>query len=242
MPEAKTPERVIENQLLGALSSESYNHLTHLLEAVSLPLSEILYSPQTVIQYVYFPHQSIISIINILKNEARVEMTIIGSEGMLGTSLLTGDDQSPYQAIVQIADGGMRMEATAFIKECKENLEFQAMALRYSQALFIQVAQTAACNTLHPIVQRLARWLLMSQDRIKSDTLKLTQEFISTMLGVQRVGVTLAAGTLQKAGIIEYRRGKVTILRREELEKATCECYATIKAETLRLLPQFKNN
>lgn len=232
----------IENQLLAALSSKSFNHLAPLLELVSLPLGEILYSPQTVIQYVYFPHRALISIVNILKNGANIELAIIGSEGMVGTSLLSGDAISPHQAIVQIADGGMRMKASAFKKECRENAELQEMALLYSQALFTEVAQTASCNTLHPIAQRLARWLLMCQDGIKSDTLKLTQEFISTMLGVQRVGVTLAAGTLQKAGIIEYRRGKVTILRRDELEKATCECYATIKAETARLLPQYKNN
>jgi CRP-like cAMP-binding protein len=242
MPEAKTPSRVIENHLLAALSSKSYNHLAPLLELVSLTLGKILYSPQVVIPYVYFPHQTVISLVNILKNDAKIEMTIIGSEGMLGTSLLSGDDKSPHRAIVQIADGGMRMKAAAFKKECKENAEFQEMALRYSQALFVQVAQTAACNTLHPIAQRLARWLLMSQDRMGAETFSLTHEFLSIMLGVQRAGVTIAAGKLQKAGIIEYRRGKVTILRRDDLEKATCECYATIKAEIARLLPQYKNN
>lgn len=233
---------VIENQLLAALSGKSYNHLAPLLERVSLPLGEILYSPQRVIQYVYFPHRTLISIINILKNGDNIEIAIIGSEGMLGTSLLSGDAISPHQAIVQIADSLTRMKASAFVKECQENTELREIALRYSQALFIEVAQTAACNTLHPIIQRLARWLLMSQDRLKSDTVKLTQEFISTMLGVQRVGVTLAASKLQKAGIIEYSRGKVKILRRDELEKASCECYATIKAETDRLLLQRKNN
>jgi CRP-like cAMP-binding protein len=243
MPEAKTPSRVIENQLLAALSSKSYNHLAPLLEQVSLTLGKILYSPQAAILYVYFPHQTVISLVNILKqDDAKIEIAITGSEGMLGTSLLSGDDKSSHQAIVQIAGEGMRMKAAAFKKECKENAEFQAMALRYSQALFVQVAQTAACNTLHPIAQRLARWLLMSQDRMRAETFSLTHEFLAIMLGVQRAGVTIAAGKIQKAGIIEYRRGKVTVLRRHDLEKATCECYATIKAETARLLPQYKNN
>lgn len=242
MPSRQEPVALIENQLLAALSSKSYNHLAPLLEPSLFALGDILHHPQGIIQYVYFPHQSIVSMVNILKNDVRVELAIIGSEGMVGTALLSGDDTSLHQAIVQIADGGMRMRAAAFRREFKQNTEFRNVVLRYSQVLFAQVAQTAACNTLHPIVERLARWLLMTQDRMGSDRFPLTHGFLATMLGVQRAGVTIAAGTLQKAGIIEYQRGKVTILKREELEKATCECYATMKAEMARLQPQSHNN
>jgi CRP-like cAMP-binding protein len=242
MPARQESDALIENQLLAALSSKSYKHLAPLLEPSLFALGEILYHPQGIMPYVYFPHQSIISMVNILKNDVRVELAIIGSEGMLGTALLSGDDTSPHLAIVQIADGGMRMKTAAFLKELKQNTELRNLVMRYSQVLFAEVAQTAACNTLHPIVERLARWLLMSQDRIKSDTVKLTHDFIAGMLGVQRAGVTIAAGTLQKAGIIEYHRGKVTILKRQELEEAACECYASLKEEAARLLGKYKNN
>jgi CRP-like cAMP-binding protein len=240
MPKAEVLNTPIENQLLAALSPELYKHLLPLLEPVSLAVGDVLYQPYEVIRFVYFPHQSMISIINILQDNTKVEMAVIGSEGMVGTTLISGDDTSPHQAIVQIADGGVRMTTAAFKKEFRQNLEFRALVLRFSQTQFVQVAQTAACNTLHPIVQRLARWLLMAQDRRQSDTLELTHDFLATMLGVQRAGVTIAAGSLQKAGLIKYRRGKVTILRRQELEAAACECYATVKAEATRLFDNQK--
>jgi CRP-like cAMP-binding protein len=241
MPETKPPCG-IENQLLAALSTKNYRHLLPLLEPVSFALGDILYEPQAAIRYVYFPHRAVISIINILKNNSMVEMTLVGSEGMLGTALLSGDDRSPHQALVQVADGGMRMKTRIFKKEFGQNTELRNLVLSYSQALFVQVAQTAACNSLHPIVQRLARWLLMTQDRVGSDPFHLTHGFIATMLGVQRAGVTIAAGSLQKAGLIGYRRGTVSILKRDELEETACECYATIKAETARILDQYRNN
>ena len=242
MTEANKPLTGSENQLLAALPRKSYKHLLPLLESIPFALGDILYQPQAVIRYVYFPHKTVVSIVNVLKNDAMVEMTLIGSEGMLGTSLLSGDDRSPHQAIVQVANGGMRMKSGDFKRELGQSKELRALVLSYSQALFVQVAQTAACNSLHPIVRRLARWLLMTQDRMESDTFYLTHGFIATMLGVQRAGVTIAAGSLQKAGIIEYRRGAVSILKRDKLEETACECYATIKAETARLLAQYKKN
>ena len=238
MPAAKVQSAVIENRLLAALSVKSYAPLAPLLEPVPFASGEVLYSPREKISHVYFPHQSIISIVNILRDGKRVEMAIIGSEGMLGTALLSGDDQSPHQAVVQIADGGMRMRAADFWKELKQSAELQGLVSSYSQALFVEVSQTAACNSLHQIVQRLARWLLMTRDRMGTDTLNLTHDFLAAMLGVQRAGVTIAAGALQKAGLIEYRRGRVTVLRRKELEEVACECYGTIKAEMTRLLAQ----
>ena len=240
MPKSTKSASSIENQLLAALSTKYYKHILPLLEPVSFVLGDILYHPQAAIRYVYFPHRTLISIVNVLKDESMVEMTIVGSEGMLGTALLSGDDRSPHQAIVQVADGGVRMKSQVFKEELKRNKELRRLVLRYSQSLFVQVAQTAACNSLHPIVQRLARWLLMTRDRLDSDTFLLTHGFIALMLGVQRAGVTIAAGSLQKAGTIEYRRGKITILRLNALEEAACECYATIKAETAQLLDQYK--
>lgn len=224
------------NKLLAALSTKSYNRLIPHLELIGFRLGETLYPPKEAIRYVYFPHKSIISMVNILEDGSMVEVGLIGSEGLVGTSLLSGDDISLYQAVVQVADGGMKMTAEAFIQEIKENAELNNLVHRYSQALFTQVAQTAACNRLHPIVERLARWMLLAHDRMESETLQLTHEFIATMLGARRAGVTIAAGTLQGAGMITYSRGKVIIKDRERLEEASCECYRIVRNEYNRLL------
>ena len=180
--------------------------------------------------------------VNILEDGSMVEIGVIGNEGIVGTALLSGDDISPHQAIVQIANSGMSMKAEAFKQEVKENAEFNNIVHRYLQALFTQIAQTGACNRMHPIVERLARWLLLCQDRMESDTLQLTHEFIATMLGARRAGVSVAAGTLQAAGIISYHRGKVIIRDREGLEEASCECYRTVKVEYDRLLGRYSPN
>jgi CRP-like cAMP-binding protein len=155
---------------------------------------------------------------------------------MVGISLLSGDNVSPHQAIVQIADGGWRMKTEVFKHEIESNGELANLTRRYLQALFTQVAQTASCNRMHPIVKRLARWLLLMQDRVESDVLQLTHEFIATMLGARRAGVTIAAGRLQAAGIITYHRGRVTILDQKKLEEASCECHKIVKNEYDRLL------
>lgn len=230
---SKSPAK---NRLLAHLPAENYQRFFPLLEAIELPLGKILYHPRQRIDYVYFPNKSAVSMVNIFESGATVEVGLIGGDGMVGVSLLSGDDRSQHQAIVQIADGGWRMKANEFMTALETNAELEKVVRRYSQALFIQVAQTAACNRLHTIVQRLARWLLLSQDRMESDTLNLTHEFLSTMLGARRAGVTLAAGTLQNSGLIKYRRGTVTIINRKKLEQASCECHRIVRDEYDRLL------
>jgi CRP-like cAMP-binding protein len=165
-----------------------------------------------------------------------VEVGVVGQEGVLGSSLLSGDDIAPHQAIVQLGDGAWRMEAGDFKRELAANGELSNLTRRYSQALFAQVAQTAACNRTHSIAQRLARWLLLIRERVQADTLQLTHEFLATMLGARRAGVTLAASKLQTAGIIRYSRGRVTILEQVKLEAASCECHRIVRDEYRRLL------
>ena len=225
-----------DNKLLSALSAQCRDRLGPDLEFMHLPLGQILYHQKQTIKYVYFPRRLAVSMVNLFEDGSSVEVGVVGREGMVGSSLLSGDDVSPHQAIVQIADGGWRMKAGVFKNEIASNGEMTSLIRRYSQALFTQVAQTAACNRLHPIVKRLARWMLLMQERVESDTLNLTHDFIATMLGARRAGVTLAAGTLQRQGIISYSRGKVIILDREKLEEAACECHRIVSAEYKRLL------
>jgi len=239
MPPSELGSLVPENKLLAALSAKCYGRLAPDLTAFDLPLGKILYNPKQTIKYVYFPRWSAISMVNIFADGAMVEVGVIGREGVVGASLISGDDVSPHQAIVQIGDGGWRMPAGVFKREIESNGELKTIVSRYSQALFTQTAQTAACNRMHPIVKRLARWLLLMQDRMETDILQLTHEFIATMLGSRRAGVTIAAGTLQSHGIIHYRRGKVTILDQKKLEEASCECHRVIRDEYNRLLEQF---
>ena len=228
-----------ENNLLSALSAKCYKRLVPDLELVEFPLGEILYHPKQRIKYVYFPRWAAVSMVNIFEDGSMVEVGVVGREGVVGCSLLSGDDISPHQAIVQIADSAWRMAAAVFKREIESNGELSDLTRRYSQALFAQVAQTAACNRMHPIVERLARWLLLMQDRKQSDTLQLTHEFIATMLGARRAGVTLAAGRLQAANIIRYNRGKVVVLDRKKLEGASCECHRIVRDEYDRLLDKY---
>jgi CRP-like cAMP-binding protein len=223
------------NRLLDALSEEEFRNIAPNLEHVTLTLGKILYQPQHLIEYVYFPQRSGISIINILENGSMVEVGLIGGEGMAGSPLILASKTSPHQAIVQIADGAFRMPAEDFINHLERMPHLNRLLLRYTQAMMIQIAQTATCNSLHSLEERLARWLLQTQDRAQSDFLDLTQDFLSAMLGVRRASVSVAAGSLQGAGIIKYRRGKITILDREALEEISCECYRVIEAEYKRL-------
>ena len=228
-----------QNNILAALSEKYYKRLGPELELIHLPLAEILYHPRQRIDYVYFPRWAAVSMVNIFKDGSMVEVGVVGREGVVGCSLLSGDDISPHQAIVQIADGAWRMSAHTFKRELESNSELNNLTRRYSQALFTQVSQTAACNRMHPIVTRLARWLLLMQDRMQSDKLHLTHEFIATMLGARRAGVTLAAGTLQRAGIIRYNRGKVLIVDQRALENAACECHGIVRDEYRRLFDGY---
>lgn len=227
------------NKLLAALSRKSYERLVPHLELLTFELGDVLYHPKQSIQYVYFPHKTTVSMVTILEDGSMVEIAVVGGEGMLGTALLSGDDISSHQAVVQIADSGVRMKAETFKQEIKNNAELNELVHRYLQALFTQIAQTVAGSRLHPIAERLGRWLLLCQDRMESETLQLTHEFIATMLGARRAGVSVAASTLQAAGIISYHRGKVVIRDREALEEASCECYRTVKDEYDRLLGNY---
>ena len=174
--------------------------------------------------------------VNIFEDGSMVEVGVIGREGVVGVSLLSGDETSLHQAIVQIADGAWRMKAQVFKNELADDGELSKLTKRFSQALFTQVAQTAACNRRHTIVERLARWLLLMRERTDSDTLQLTHEFIATMLGARRAGVTLAAGVLQKDNIVSYRRGRVVILDHKKLAEVSCECHRIVSDEYQRLL------
>jgi CRP-like cAMP-binding protein len=235
MPQTATPAP-IENKILAALPAKEYARLAPHLTPVELPLGETLYKTEDQMEYVYFPNSGVVSFVAHMQEGASVEVGLVGSEGMVGIPLVFGDDISPNEAIVQIADGGMRMKATALTDELNRGGDLQGLLMRFALALFRQVSQTAACNRNHHVGERLARWLLTCHDRVHGDELKLTQEFIAEMLGSRRSGVSEAAMMLQGAGLIRYSRGHITILDREGLEEFACECYATVKVEFDRLL------
>jgi CRP-like cAMP-binding protein len=234
MPDAANPPP--QNKILAALPSEEYERLLPHLTPVSLPLGESLYETEDRIRYVYFVNTGVVSLVTHLKEGSGVEVGLTGNEGMVGLSIALGDDVSPNQAIVQIADGAMRMEAAALREELKGGGLLQTLLLRSTLALLKQVSQSAACNRSHHVAERLARWLLTCHDRVEGDELRLTQEFIAEMLGTRRAGVSEAAGILQGAGLIRYSRGHITITDRGGLEEFACECYAVVKAEYDRLL------
>jgi CRP-like cAMP-binding protein len=227
---------LIQNKILAGLPAKEYARLLPHLTAVSLPLGEILYKTEDRIEYVYFPNSGVVSFVAHMKEGASIEVGLAGSEGMVGLPILFGDDVSQNEAIVQIADGAMRMKAKVLSDELKLEGELQTLLMRFALALMKQVSQTAACNRNHHVGERLARWLLTCHDRVHGDELKLTQEFIAEMLGTRRSGVSEAAMMLQGSGLIRYSRGHITILDREGLEEFACECYATVRVEFDRLL------
>ena len=197
---------------------------------------EILYGIGEAIDYAYFPNRSVISMVNVLKDGTMIEVGLIGNEGMAGTSLVVPDRISAHHVVVQVPDAAVRIKAEIFAEAAQRSAELRAHVLRYMQTLFIQTAQTAACNRTHLIVQRLARWLLLVQDRTGTDSFPLTQEFIATMLGVRRSGVSEAASALAAQAAIRYRRGHITILNRMALEEISCECYQTVREEFARVM------
>lgn len=234
MPQA--PQTEIQNKILAALPAKDYARLVPHLELVSLPLGQVLHKSEDRIKYVYFPNSGVVSFVAHMKEGASIEVGLAGNEGMVGLPILFGDDVSQNEAVVQIADGAMRMKASALIEELKHDGELEPLLMRYALSLMKQVSQTAACNRNHHIAQRLARWLLTCHDRVNGDELKLTQEFIAEMLGTRRSGVSEAATMLQEGGLIRYSRGQIKILDRPGLEKFACECYATVKVTSDRLL------
>lgn len=241
MPISRNPPNAIENRLLAALPTEEYQRLVPHLELVPLKFQQILYEPGEPIAYVYFPHRAIVSLLSTMEDGTTVEVGLVGIDGMVGTAVILGGNTTTTLANVQVPGYAMRMKAEWLKAEFNRGGALQSLLLLYTQALITQVSQIAACNRLHTLEERLARWLLTIQDRLQSDDLPLTQEFISQMLGTRRSGVTVAAGTLQQAAMIRYTRGKITILNRQALEATTCECYTLIKSEYERLLGTGKS-
>jgi len=207
------------------------------LEAVELPLGKVLYESGGTLSHVYFPTTSIVSLLYVMENGGSAEIAVVGYEGIVGISLFMGGQSTPSRAIVQSAGKGFRLQASSVMEEFNLAGPVLHLLLRYTQALITQMAQTAVCNRHHSLDQQLCRWLLLSLDRLSSNELAMTQELIANMLGVRREGVTEAAGKLDKAGLIRYARGHITVLDRPGLERRTCECYAVVKNEYDRLLP-----
>lgn len=201
-----------------------------------MPLGEVLYESGAPLPHVYFPTTAIVSLLYVLEDGASAEIAVVGNEGILGISLFMGGDTTPSRAVVQSAGHGYRLKAELLKREFNRAGPVLRLLLRYTQALITQMTQTAVCNRHHSIEQQLCRWLLLSLDRLSSDSLVMTQELIANMLGVRREGVTEAAGNLQRAGLIRYSRGRIEVLDRIGLENAVCECYAVVKKEYDRLL------
>jgi CRP-like cAMP-binding protein len=231
----KTDPRL--NHLLDALPPESYARLEPQLELQKLELGDVLYEPGRAMRYVYFPTTAIVSMLYVMEDGSSAEIAIVGNEGILGISLFMGGESTPSRAVVQSAGLTYRMRAPLLKTEFARYGSLMHVLLRYTQALITQMAQTAVCNRHHSVDQQLCRWLLLSLDRLASNELTMTQELIANMLGVRREGVTEAAGKLQAAGLLEYRRGKITVLDRPGLEARSCECYQVVKREFDRLLP-----
>lgn len=223
------------NQLLTALSESEYESLAPHLETVSLRTGQILYEPYELIEFVYFPNRAIVSLVAIMEDGTTTEVGLIGKEGMVGLPVILGSNFSTRRAMVNIGNSAVMVNAEIVKREFDRGGELQRLLLLYTQAIFTQVSQTAACNRQHVIEERLARWLLSVQDRIEQDEFLLTQEAIAYMLGVRRSGVTVAANILQKAGIISYSRGRIHIRDRQALEATACECYRFVKQEFQRL-------
>jgi CRP-like cAMP-binding protein len=224
------------NRLLGLLSSKDYERLRPHLRPTPLEYRQSLYGANKQIGFVYFIETGVGSLVNTMANGQAAEVGTIGNEGIVGLPLLLGDNRAPTSVYVQVPGAGLKMKATLFKQALAESASMRTVMLRYAHAFFNQVAQSAACNRFHPIQQRTCRWLLMTRDRMESDEFLLTQEFLAMMLGVQRTGVTAAAGNLQRLGLIRYKRGSVTIIDRPGLERRACECYAISKVEFDRLL------
>lgn len=226
-----------QNRLLAALSGEAQERLFTHMEWVELPLGKVIYESGDTMLHVYFPTDSIISLLYVLENGASAEISVVGNEGLVGISLFMGGESTPSRAIVQSGGHAYRLPSQRLKDEFNRHGDLMMLMLRYTQALITQMSQTAVCNRHHSIDQQLCRWLLLSLDRLPSNELTMTQELIANMLGVRREGVTEAAGKLQRQSVIEYSRGHITVLDRHKLEQLSCECYAVVKMETDRLLP-----
>ncbi len=231
------PHHPHQNLLLGALPAAEFAHLSAHLELVPLLLGDMLYEPGEQLQHAYFPTTAIVSLHYVMESGASSETAGVGNEGVVGITLFTGGHTTSSSAVVQTAGHAYRVERSLLLQEFNRAGMMQRLLLRYTQALITQIMQNAACNRHHSLEQQLCRWLLLTLDRGPARELVMTQELIATMLGVRREGITEAAGNLQRAGFIRYRRGHITVLERSGLESHACECYAVVKKEWRRLLP-----
>jgi CRP-like cAMP-binding protein len=231
------PSAPRSNELLAAIPEKDLTHWLPRLEPVELPLGTVLCESGCASRYVYFPTTAIVSLLYVTRDGASTEIAVVGREGIVGVSLFMGGGSTPSRSVVQSAGAGFRLPAELVIKEFERSGAVQHLLLRYTQALITQMSQTAVCNRHHSLDQQLCRWLLFSLDRLDGMELVMTQELIANMLGVRREGVTAAAGHLRSAGLLEYRRGHITVLNREKLERCVCECYGVVRREYQRLLP-----
>lgn len=227
----------VRNRLLDTLPEYDRARILPYLESVQLPLGDVLCEAGCSLQHAFFPTTAIVSLLYVMKDGASAEIALVGNEGVVGVSLFMGGDTTPSRSVVQSAGHAFRLKAQILKEEFVRSEPVMQLLLRYTQALITQLAQTAACNRHHTLDQQLCLWLLLSLDRLPSNELIMTQELIANMLGVRREGVTEAAGKLQAAGVIHYRRGHITILDRPGLEARVCECYNAVKSEFDRLLP-----
>jgi CRP-like cAMP-binding protein len=226
-----------QNHLLGAIPEAEWQRFSRYLTPIVMALGDVIYESGTDQPYVYFPTNSIVSLLYVMHDGSSAEIAIVGNEGLVGISLFMGGGTTPSRAVVQSAGHAFRMKAQFIRDEFFLAGPVQQLFLRYTQALLTQMGQTAVCNRHHSVDQQLCRWLLMSLDRLSSNELAMTQELIANMLGVRREGVTEAAGKLQRAGVIEYNRGRIRVLDRARLESRACECYEVVRKEFMRLLP-----
>ena len=222
-------ELPVANDLLGAMPRQAYRRMQTSLESVELTYGQVLYEPMGSIRHVYFPIDCLVSLLTAVDQKRTLEVGMVGNEGMVGMPMAMGIRVSAVRALVQGSGTALRMTAARFRTEFKNNLPLQRALFRYNHLLMAQISQTAACNRFHDAEQRLARWLLMTSDRLHADEFLLTHEFLGHMLGVRRVGVTKAAGALHLRKLIDYSRGKIRILDREGLEEAACTCYRIVR-------------
>ena len=227
-----------ENHLLAALPNAERQRWLQQLEPVEMPLGQVLYESGSTLSHVYFPTTAIVSLLYVMENGASAEIAVVGNDGIVGISLFMGGDSTSSRAVVQSAGQGFRLKAQTLKEDFNRVGAVLHLLLRYTQALITQMAQTAVCNRHHSLDQQLCRWLLLSLDRLQGNELVMTQELIANMLGVRREGVTEGALKLQQAGLIRYARGHISVLDRDGLQRRTCECYAVVKKEYDRLLPE----
>ncbi|MDZ7839459.1 MAG: Crp/Fnr family transcriptional regulator [Gammaproteobacteria bacterium] len=239
MSEAPMPQI---NQLLAAAPAEVRQRVLPHLQTVHLSLGQVVYESGDIRQYVYFPTDCIVSLLYVMEDGDSTELSVVGREGIVGVSVFMGGESNPSRAVVQSAGPAYRLPAGRLKEEFNRDADMRLLMLRYTQALITQMSQTAVCNRHHTIDQQLCRWILLSMDRLPSNELSMTQELIGNMLGVRREGVTHAARKLQDEKVMEYTRGRITVLDRTKLEKLCCECYAVVKKEYDRLIPDSAKN